>query len=1066
MSRPVNSLRGITSFAALVILIGFSGCSPAAKKARIQEKADRYFKAGEYDKAKIEYMNLLRLDPQNVTGFQQLGSIWSEQGVPLRATPLLLRVRELAPQNLAARAKLAFIFASLDWFPQAREEAAALLEQDPANSEALVVLADTSLSKDDIEAAERQFLKFPATYTATFHLAKAGLALRKDDMEAASDELEQAIVLDPNLARAHLVLANLYAARGDLSGARSEFKTAAEVSPLRSYERIRYAEFQMTTGAAAAAKTSLQEITQKATDFVPAWIALAKIGLTEKKYDDSLSLLENVFSRDPDNLEGRLLESDVRLEKGEIDKTIAILERLNTSYPGNATIKCQLGRAYSLNNNPAQATVNLQQAVAAKPDYVEAILLLGEINLRTGKPQAVVTAMEQLRKNRPDLPQVSVLLAVAYQLLGRLEHAASLFREQLAISPESAEDHFRLGLILRQQNKNDEARLELERAAALMPDNWHAIDPLVELDLMEARPAAALERVRQQLQRRPHDAGAHYLLGKIYGAQANWSDAESELRRAIELDPSLEVAYNGLFSVYVAQKKLPQAVAQLQGALNKNPSDSPVLLTLALIYERLKDYTKARDAYEKLVAAKPDEVIALNNLAYINAELLPNLGRAYELAQKARTLHPDEPSIGDTLGWILFKRADYQQALTILQESAVKLPQNPVVQFHLGMAAYMMGQPELARSAFEKALASTVDFPEKGEAQRRLASLKTGVTSPETHEATDVVALTRRAEDYAKNAKPADAAEAYEEAFRLNPKLTSAALELAQLYAGPLPKPDKAREYARKARALAPADAQVAIVLGRVAAQSGNFAWGYSLLQEAARQRRDDPTLLHDLAMTRYALGRVPEARQAMQRSVDLAPSSAQMGEAKQFLKLTAIDKLSPEALTAESEIAEILKTRPDYVPALMTRASIQWQRKDVNAAVSTYTQVLRQYPDFAPAQKYLAMAYVDLPNETDKAYDFAIKARRTLPDDAELAWVLAEISLQRKDFEYAIQVFEQAATKQSLGAKDLYYLGMAQLQIKQDAKGRETLQRAISAGLPDPLAQEVKKRLAEQPPK
>ena len=64
------------------------------------------------------------------------------------------------------------------------------------------------------------------------------------------------------------------------------------------------------------------------------------------------------------------------------------------------------------------------------------------------------------------------------------------------------------------------------------------------------------------------------------------------------------------------------------------------------------------------------------------------------------------------------------------------------------------------------------------------------------------------------------------------------------------------------------------------------------------------------------------------------------------------------------------------------------------------------------------------------------------------------------------IQLFEQAARKQSLGAKDLYYLGIAQLQIKEEAKGRETLKQAISAGLQDPLAQEAKKRLAEQPPK
>src|SRR5438477_4924169 len=50
-----------------------------------------------------------------------------------------------------------------------------------------------------------------------------------------------------------------------------------------------------------------------------------------------------------------------------------------------------------------------------------------------------------------------------------------------------------------------------------------------------------------------------------------------------------------------------------------------------------------------------------------------------------------------------------------------------------------------------------------------------------------------------------------------------------------------------------------------------------------------------------------------------------------------------------------------------------------------------------------------------------------------------------------------KAPAKQPLPAKDLYYLGMAQLQTKQDAKGRETLARALAAGLQDPLAQEAK---------
>src|SRR2546423_6964890 len=128
----------------LFAILFLAGCSAGPKKARILERADRYFKAGEYDKAKVEYLNVLRLDNQNVAAFQQLGFIWFEQGVPLRAVPFLLRARELAPQNPSVRVKLGLAFQAVGQPSEARKEAISILQQDPTNSEGIVLLADAS----------------------------------------------------------------------------------------------------------------------------------------------------------------------------------------------------------------------------------------------------------------------------------------------------------------------------------------------------------------------------------------------------------------------------------------------------------------------------------------------------------------------------------------------------------------------------------------------------------------------------------------------------------------------------------------------------------------------------------------------------------------------------------------------------------------------------------------------------------------------------------------------------------------------------------------------------------
>jgi tetratricopeptide (TPR) repeat protein len=1074
MQRSKTLFR-IATLALAATLI--TACSKEAKKTRFLAEAENYFKAGDYDKAKLSYLNLLRSDPQNVTAFQQLGFIWLEQGDPFRAIPFLLKVRELAPQNIAARAKLALSLKSVGQSADAIKEAFSILEQDPANAEAIVVLADASQSKEEIAATEEQLHKFPQRDTVPFHLASASVALRKGDSEGASSEVQKALALDPKSRQAHLAMASIYGLRGDVGQTKLELKTAADLAPVRSVERIRYADFQATNGAIGEAKASLQEITRKAPDYFPGWLSLAQIALREEKYDESLSLLENIFSRDPDDPDVRIFQTEVLLAKGDTKKAVEVLEPLEQAYPGNAVIKYQLARAYLQNNNANQAKMALEQVISTNPNYTDAILLLAQINLHTGHSEMVIEPMTNLLKRNPYLRAAALVLTAAYGSLDRFDDAAVVVGEQVRLAPQDPKAQMALGLTLRQAKRNDEARQAFEKAAELAPDSLEPINELVGIDLADGRYAAAMQRVQQEFQKKPDSAMLRFMEARIYSAQQDWARAEAAAQNAIELDATFAQAYNLLISVYREQNKLPQAITQLEAQLVKNPNNQQVLVTMALIYEQMKDYAKARDTYEKLLALNPSSVVALDNLAVLYSEQLDRLDRAYELAQKARNFAPGDASIADTLGWVAYKRGDYQQALTLLQESASKLPDNPEIQFHIGMTNYMLGQVDAARSAFERAAHATADFPGKSEAQMRLAQLQGAANDTEGLSTADLEALLKRqpndpivlkrlAEAYEKQRDPARAAAAYEQTLKLNPKSLPSALKAAQLYAGPLKNLGKALEFAKKAREIAPNDARVAGLLGQVALKAGNFSWAYSLLQESARELRNDPDILHDLALATYALGKAPDSRQTMQRSLDAAPSGASSEDAKRFLAMTALDRLSADIAVDEPEVQEILKAQPDYVPALMAQAAILLQRGDAKTASGIYWQVLSQYPDFAPAQKRLAAIYANSPNDLAKAYDLAMKARKTLSDDPELARTLAELNFKRKEFAYAIQLFEQSAANKPLAPKDLYYLGTAQLQTKQDAKGRETLERALAAGLQDPLAQQARQRLAESQPK
>ena len=143
-----------------------------------------------------------------------------------------------------------------------------------------------------------------------------------------------------------------------------------------------------------------------------------------------------------------------------------------------------------------------------------------------------------------------------------------------------------------------------------------------------------------------------------------------------------------------------------------------------------------------------------------------------------------------------------------------------------------------------------------------------------------------------------------------------------------------------------------------------------------------------------------------------------------------------------------------------MAQAAIHLGNGDAKRAAEIYEWVLSRLPDFAPAQKRLAALYLRQPANSDKAYDLATHARKTLPDDPELAEILGEISYGRKEYSRAAQLFDESARKRPLDAKHLFYFGICSAQTKQVDRARKALDQALAAGLEDPLASEAKQTL------
>src|ERR1700719_565660 len=185
---------------ALVALSLLTSCSKEAKMRRALRRADTYFTSAQFDNAKIEYLNVLRLNPQSSVPYEKLGFIWSEEGAPLRAAPFLVKSRELAPQNLENRLRLARILGLLGQRANAMREAMQVLEEHPENAEALQVAAEVAQTSEELERVVEQTHTFSKPNTVDFQLALGAIAVRKGDHEAAEKAGQQAVRLDPRSA--------------------------------------------------------------------------------------------------------------------------------------------------------------------------------------------------------------------------------------------------------------------------------------------------------------------------------------------------------------------------------------------------------------------------------------------------------------------------------------------------------------------------------------------------------------------------------------------------------------------------------------------------------------------------------------------------------------------------------------------------------------------------------------------------------------------------------------------------------------------------------------------------
>ncbi len=504
---------------------------------------------------------------------------------------------------------------------------------------------------------------------------------RSEGNRAKADQLiERSATESPDDARVHLVLSAYRARNDDLEGALAAANRAVELAPDEKRGKLQKAEVLMELGYR---------------------------GEREGAVEEARSILDGVLAVEPTNPNALFADAKLKLGGGEVTGAISSIRKALESRPQWAQAHYLLGLALASREEYQEARNQLSQSLEIDAGLLDAKQVIAQVHYRLGEWEACVERGRQYLLERPGATRTRLFVAQSLVRLERIDEAEKEL-EQIPEAERNGEVFYALGRIQLARGNLDEAKRLLVQADAQMPGQHEILANLIQIDLRSDRREAAKKRLADAVEKDPDNAEIQLLVGRMARAEADNAGAEAAFQKAIALDPQNLRTYETLARLYARMGRLDDAARTYEQALEVKPDEAQIHHMLGMLYELNGDQARAIERYEDAIRYRPDFAEAKNNLAYIYAEAGENLDRALDLAQDAKALLPESPSVADTLGWVLFKRGVPSAAISYLKEAEAATKPNDAslgeVRYHLAQAYEANGDTREAVEAVDRSL--------------------------------------------------------------------------------------------------------------------------------------------------------------------------------------------------------------------------------------------------------------------------------------------------------------------------------------------------------------------------
>ncbi len=626
--------------------------NPSAHANR-RELVRLYLDTDQYDKARRQLESLLAEDPDAIANVSAMASYHAETGDYARGLQMLRDVIEDKGEQATME----------DWLIVARY----LREGNDADAAMAAYSQAAALEQSDQRAATREWGDWLFA-TGRFEQAAEQYSKVLDGEAVGSDERArvwrryvETLVNAGQLDRASEELGQLMKAHGaeaqthmiEAMIARRRLAANPDLSEARRNELREQAAAALDQAVVGAPQSAMPYFQRAAF-----------------RYNRDSELIQQMVR---DDLQ-RAIELDSRfalprqmliqwyMQRGELGAAVEELQRFITAMPGNIAAREQLAELLLSQRRFTELDSLLNDSLQALPGsqarwYAMQARMYDAQGRKAEARDALARAYENERS-------VGRAIEYATQLLNTRQHeqAAQVLQQWPDQLTSNAVMQAMQGRIHYAAGREEAGRAAFERALDMAGADPQPLNALQGHMRSVLQPGEVIAMLQPRVQR--DSSGQMALLLAQYHMMAGQVDQAMQTLQAI----------GGQFS-------------------NRDYLESVRQRLLARGHYVRKDYQAAQRAYETVIELRPNDVMSLNNLAYMLANDMDKPDAALSLAERALELAGDNPAqranVLDTVGWVHYCNNNYRDAEQTLERS-IRL--KPMAVNHLHMAKVFLAQ--------------------------------------------------------------------------------------------------------------------------------------------------------------------------------------------------------------------------------------------------------------------------------------------------------------------------------------------------------------------------------------